>query len=84
MNLSQCIKGGSVDGRAGWIIGFDYRPEIVEKLKEIPHTEREWHLDTKVWWISDIYSEHLRKIFPNFEALAYLQGNFFEALTENK
>ena len=75
--LTQCIKGGSKDSRSGWLIAFNYDPEIVEDIKQIPHMEREWREDEKVWWISEAYSEHLKRTFKNFEALAYLQGSLF-------
>jgi len=75
--LNQCIKGGSIDKQPGWVIGFHYSEEVVEKLKEIPHIHREWREESKTWWVSDMFSEHLKKIFPNFEALAYQQKKMF-------
>jgi len=72
--LTQCVKGGSGDGRVGWLIAFDYNSDTVEAVKKIPHLDREWRPDEKVWWISEDYSEQLKGIFKNFEALAYLQG----------
>jgi len=73
--LTQCIKGGSRDSRPGWLISFTYEEEIVEFLKRgIPHTEREWRYEEKVWWVSEIYIDHLKRTFSNFEALAFLQG----------
>ncbi len=38
-NLSQCVKGGDTNGRPGYVIGFRYDAEIIERLKQsIPHT----------------------------------------------
>ncbi len=74
-NLRQCIRGGSKTGRAGYLITFDYDEELVETLKHlIPHTEREWRQDDKVWWISITFEEVLKSLFHNFEALAHWQG----------
>ena len=76
--LKTCIKGGSIEGRPGWLIQFDYNPEIIEALKQaIPHTSREWREETKTWWISEEYSDTLKSLFRNFEALAYLQSRMF-------
>ena len=75
MNLTQCIRGGDKDGRAGFLISFQYNQEIVETLKRaIPHTEREWREDSRTWWISIRFEDALKLMFSNFEALAYLQG----------
>jgi hypothetical protein len=77
-NLTQCIRGGDKDGRSGFIIGFHYDQDLVEHLKQaIPHTEREWREDQKVWWISLAYENILKELFSNFEALVYLQGGMF-------
>ena len=73
-NLTQCIRGGSQDGRAGFLIAFNYNPELVELIKKIPHTHREWHEDTKTWWVSEGFEHTLKALFGNFEALVYLQG----------
>ena len=78
MNLSTCIKAGSRDGEAGYLIGFAYDREIVEQLKQqIPHTYREWHPNENVWWISIEYEAVLIRLFKNFYALAHLQGSLF-------
>jgi len=76
-NLKQCIKGGANDKRPGYLIAFDYDPEAVEAIKEIPHTCREWRPDEKVWWISEEYEATLDTLFGNFHALAHLQGQLF-------
>jgi len=73
-SLTQCIKGGSIDGRAGYIISFNYDSEVVERIKTIPHNYREWRPDEKTWWISGEYENTLESLFNNFHALAHLQG----------
>ena len=77
MNLSQCIRHGDSNGRDGYLIAFPYDEPTVEALKQIPHTEREWHPDEKTWWVSLVYEHILRQTFPNFEALVYLQGKLW-------
>jgi len=78
MNLTQCIRGGSRDGRNGYLLGFPYEEEAVETLKRsIPHTAREWREAEEIWWVSIEFDEVLRTIFPNFYALAHLQGRLF-------
>ena len=74
MNLTQCIKGGSKEGRDGFLIAFRYDEETVEGLKQaIPHTDREWRPESKTWWVNIDYENQLKSLFPNFEALVYLQ-----------
>jgi len=76
--LTQCIKGGSCDGRNGWVIKFDYKLDIIEKLKaKGPHTDREWRPDSYEWWVSEDYSEVLKGLFGNFEGLAFSQGRLW-------
>lgn len=80
MNLTQCIRGGSLDRRSGFVIAFHYDEDVVENLKmAIPHTEREWREGSKTWWVSVDYEDFLKKQFGNFEALIYLQGSLFSA-----
>lgn len=75
MYLTQCIRGGDKDGRSGFLIAFDYDQDLVETLKRaIPHTDREWRDDDKVWWVNAKYEVALKSMFKNFEALVYLQG----------
>ena len=77
-NLTQCIRGGSQEGRSGFILAFHYDLDVVEALKRaIPHTEREWREEQKVWWVSERYEEPLKSMFGNFEALIYLQVRMF-------
>lgn len=77
-NLTQCIRGGDKDGRSGFIIAFSYDPDTVETLKRvIPHTDREWREDKKVWWVSARFEDALKLMFSNFEALVYLQQKMF-------
>ncbi len=78
MNLTQCIKGGSSDKRSGFIISFGYDVDTIETLKSsVPHTFREWHEDTKTWWVSQEYESVLNTLFKNFDALIHLQGSLF-------
>lgn len=77
-NLTQCIKGGSSDGKPGWLIKFDYDPITIEALKaSIHHTAREWHDDTKTWWVSEDFDDVLDRLFSNWYALAKCQGTLF-------
>lgn len=74
-HLTQCIRGGSQDGRSGFLIAFFYDPETVEALKKaIPHTDREWREETHTWWVSEKHEKVMKSLFSNFEALAHLQG----------
>lgn len=76
--LASCIKGGSKDGRPGWIIAFSYDELLIERLKaEVMYTAREWRAETKTWWISEQYEDVLDAMFSNWFALAKLQGTLF-------
>jgi len=78
MNLAQCIRGGSQDGKSGYIIAFHYDADLIEKLKRtIPHTDREWREDSKTWWVSIARESELMAMFSNFEALAHWQGSLW-------
>lgn len=78
MNLTQCIRGGDQDRREGFIIAFEYDTGVVEALKQmIPHVAREWRPESQTWWVSKAYEVQLRHLFPNFEALVYLQGRLW-------
>jgi len=75
MNLVRCIRAGDKDMRQGFAFSFFYDPDTVEELKRaIPHTEREWREESKTWWVSAEYESSLKRLFGNFEALVYLQG----------
>ena len=44
----QWIKGGSKDGKPGYLLTFDYDPDVITELKQrIPHEYREWRPDDK-------------------------------------
>ena len=76
--LTQCVKGGSVDKRTGFLIAFPYDAEVVESLKtSIPHYSREWREDSKTWWVSQEYEAVLNTLFKNFDAMVHLQGSLF-------
>lgn len=77
-NLISCIKGGSQDRQAGYLITFKYDEELIETLKNsIPHTEREWREESKTWWVSENYECILNTLFKNFYALVYQQAKMF-------
>ena len=77
-NLNVCYKGGNADGEAGYWLGFHYDPDTVEAIKKaIPHTDRRWNEDKKLWWVSEEYDAKLCELFPNFYALAHQQGSLF-------
>uniref|UniRef100_A0A6M3JIJ5 Uncharacterized protein n=1 Tax=viral metagenome TaxID=1070528 RepID=A0A6M3JIJ5_9ZZZZ len=62
MKINCWYKNG-----AGYSIGFDYSPEIVELIKKkIPHTARNWNADKKEWWVNEEYLNELNAIFPGF------------------
>ena len=72
--LTQCIRGGSAQGKAGYLLKFWYDVDTVEALKNaVPHTEREWRETATEWWVSEAYTEQLKKLFSNFEALIFMQ-----------
>ena len=72
--LTQCVRGGSSDKRTGYTLKFWYDAQVVEALKSaVPHTEREWRETTTEWWVSEAYTEQLKKLFSNFEALIFRQ-----------
>lgn len=78
INLTQCVPGGDKQGRSGYLIKFEYDIDFIEDLKRlIPHIDREWNPITKTWWISEVHSDKLAKMFGNFEALTKLQGKLF-------
>lgn len=76
--LSVCYKGGNEQRQAGYWIGFEYSVQIVQALKAaVPHTQREWHEDKKLWWVSIEYEDELDRLFKNFDALARKQASFW-------
>lgn len=78
VSLNICYKGGNENGEAGYWFGFHYDLDTVEAIKKsIPHTDRRWNDDKKLWWVSEQYDEKLCDLFPNYYALAHLQGSLF-------
>ena len=60
-------RGGSNDGLPGYIISFDYDPDVIKELKErIPNTMREWRPDDKTWWVSENCERVINALFPGF------------------
>jgi len=77
-SLNVYYKGGNESGEAGYWIGFHYDLDAVESLKKIiPHTDRRWNEDKKLWWVSEEYDAKLCELFPNFYSLAHQQGSLF-------
>lgn len=78
MNLTQCYRGGNSDGDNGFWLGFNYDIEFIEYFKKaIPHYDRRWDSEHKLWWVSKKHDEALQKLFSNFYALIHLQGELF-------
>lgn len=63
----QWQKGGSREGKPGYLISFGYDPELVQRLKEtVPWGMREWRPETKQWWVSENCEKVLNDLFPGF------------------
>jgi hypothetical protein len=78
-SLTTCYRAGNAAMKPGYVIGFAYDEEAVEAIKKrIPHTEREWRSQYKVWWISEKYESVLDELFGNFDALAHQQACLFD------
>jgi len=72
------MKGGSSDGRLGYLIEFDYSAYIVEQIKKtIPSSLREWNPDKKQWWISELAEKPLNDLFPGFLEAVIAQKRLF-------
>ena len=75
--LTSCIQGGDDELNSGWRIQFEYNADIVENLKLlVPHTKRCWYPVERYWWISNEYTEEIKKLFSNMETFL-LQGKLF-------
>ena len=69
MSLTQAYRGGDELQRPGWWIHFMYWPDDVERLKNaVPHTDREWDVTGKRWWIAEGYIDAVSQIFPSLES----------------
>lgn len=67
MRLRTCYRGGDVNERAGWWLGFAYDEATVELIKRrIPHTHRVWSRDSGLWWVHDDYEAVIAEAFVNF------------------
>ena len=63
----QWQKGGSREGKPGYLISFEYDAEIVQRLKEtVPWNLREWRPEEKKWWVSEYCQKQLNDIFSGF------------------
>jgi len=72
------IKGGSSDGRPGYLLEFDYSGYIIEQIKKtIPSSLREWNPEKKRWWISELAEKPLNDIFPGFLEAVISQKRLF-------
>jgi len=77
--LNYWSKGGSLDGRPGYLLEFDYDPDILQRLKEtIPSQYREWRPDEKRWWISEEYERVINDLFPGFLEAVKSQRRLFK------
>lgn len=68
MKLTRCYRGGDRNERPGWWLGFAYDEATVTRLKRIPHTDRSWDADTKLWWIASEHEDAIAALFGNFAA----------------
>ena len=72
------IKGGSSEGKSGFLIEFDYDAYIVDQIKKtIPSSLREWNPDKKQWWISELAEKPLNDLFPGFLEAVIAQKRLF-------
>lgn len=72
------IRGGSSDGRPGYLIEFSYSAYIVEQIKKtIPSELREWDPENKRWWISEYCEKPLNDLFPGFLEAVIAQLRLF-------
>lgn len=63
----QWQKGGSRDGRPGYLISFEYDADLVQRLKAtVPASLREWRPEEKRWWVSELCQKPLNDLFPGF------------------
>uniref|UniRef100_A0A6M3KP47 Uncharacterized protein n=1 Tax=viral metagenome TaxID=1070528 RepID=A0A6M3KP47_9ZZZZ len=76
--LTSCIRGGNTDRRPGWLIQFEYDPEVIELLKtQVHYSDRGWNERTKTWWVSEDCEDILEALFDNWYTLAKRQGALF-------
>jgi len=79
MSSFKWCKGGSSDGRRGYIITFDYDADLIRRLKEsIPSQWREWNSDKKQWWIHEYCEKQINDLFPGFLEAVVAQRRLFE------
>jgi len=77
-NNLQWVKGGSSEGKAGYLLTFDYDSDIIQRLKDtIPGYLREWHPDTKTWWVSELCEKSINDIFKGFLEAVVAQKRLF-------
>ena len=77
-NNLNWVKGGSSQGENGYIITFDYNPEVIVKLKStIPAHLREWHPDARTWWVSELCEKQINDCFPGFLEAVVAQQKLF-------
>ena len=78
MSNFNWVKGGSSDGRMGYILTFDYNYDLIQKLKEtIPSYLREWNGDKKYWWIDERCERFINILFPGFLEAVVSQRRLF-------
>lgn len=62
MGLRLCYRAAH-EGRPGWRLALEYDAELVERIKEIPHTQRAWSPAEKEWWVDGKCEDELLEIF---------------------
>lgn len=71
-------RGGSTEGKPGYLITFDYDPDVIKELKErIPWSMREWRPDEKQWWVSEHCEKVINDLFPGFLEAVVAQKQLF-------
>ncbi len=69
LHVVKAWRGGSHEGRPGWVVHFVYDERGVKRLKNlIPPEGRQWDDTAKVWWISDDFLPEAILIAPTLEA----------------
>lgn len=77
MSITGAYRAGDSNGvRAGWRITFDYDEELIERIKTIPASQREWNPDGRFWWVAVEHEQELCTLLPGFELYLH-QGTMF-------